>query len=109
MNLRVNRKWLRLSGALYYGGWVLMLLSIPYLIVRTSTTDALVTEAWLSRQLFSVFLPGCILVGAGDRLKERLHRCPRCKQMLLKKGRGFSQKPLRVCDGCGLEVTVSVE
>lgn len=109
MILKVSRKWRRLAGVLYYGGFFLMFLSIPYMIVRASTADALVTKAWLSKQLFSVLLPGCILAGAGDRLKEHLYRCPRCKRMLFRRGGGFGQKPLRVCGGCGLKVTVSVE
>ena len=107
--LHIKKSSLWLSGLLHYGGFIVMILSLPYVHLRVSNTTALLTEEWIAEKLFSLIVPGCIMITIGDFWKGRLYRCPKCKRHLLKRRGGFSQKPPQHCAGCGTEITVCID
>lgn len=105
--LYIKRSSLRLAAFLHYSGLALILLAYPYTTWRAAHSTDLITENWLLVRIFSLFIPGSLLLIAGILRKRRLYRCPKCGHELLERGY-FSQEPPRHCSGCGEEIDVRI-
>ena len=105
MTVQIKKSALRIAAWLYYGGLIVMYLSVPHLLWEVSHADGLITKEWISMILFSWLFPGCVITAIGGALKTRLFRCPNCGGCLLSRGK-FNQEMPQKCDRCGEQITI---
>ena len=62
MELRIRKSALRMAKILYYGGFVLIWIALPVTLLAVSHAGpgALITEAWLAKRFFAVFVPSVL-------------------------------------------------
>ena len=108
MKLHIRKSSLRIATVLYYGGLVALVASLPVMLLMTSHVDHLVTNDWLAKRVFSVFIPGSIMAIVGAGWKSDLFHCPQCDAPLLGPGL-FSWTPPQYCNRCGVKIDIIID
>lgn len=109
--LYIDKTRLRIANWLFRGGKLMIILSFPYFFWRMAHTDAPITEAWIGKTIAQLMVPGFLAFFIGERMIERLYRCPECNEDLLNE-KTFSARmyePPRYCYRCGTKITVCIE
>ena len=103
MIVHIRKSSLFAAKVLYYGGLAVIVISLPIVILMASRVDHLITK-----RLFFLISPGCMMAAIGGTWKRRLYRCPRCGKFLLGRGR-FSQSAPQSCKNCGIKVDFVID
>ena len=110
MELRIRKSALRMAKILYYGGFVLIWIALPVTLLAVSHAGpgALITEAWLAKRFFAVFVPGYAMVMVGRIREVDIYSCPNCGALLTDFRRSPPVLP-QSCESCGIRIFIVLD
>ena len=110
MELRIRKSALRMAKILYYCGFVLMVIALPVTLLAVSHAGpgALITEAWLAKRFFAVFVPGYAMVMVGRIREVNIYSCPNFGALLTDFRRSPPVLP-QSCESCGVRIFVVLD